>query len=321
MLERTYPIPQREDTPLPPREMLPTMYDLLSENPEEPGLPDEYHDLQAQVLSHTCRPRRYFPQELFCGSDINLYYDAHHSLWYKRPDWFVAVGVPRLYDGTDLRMSYVVWQEGVAPCVVVEFLSPGTTKEDLGEGGDEEVEEDGGEVEMGETQGRGDTETQRRIENPKSKWEVYEQILQIPYYVVFNRYSDRLRWFKLDGGQYREQPLDLENPRIWIPELELGLGLWQGEYEGISRRWLRWFDREGNWVPTDAEAERQRAETERQRAEAERQRAETERQRAEQVESQLQQVIVNLLRSGMSVEEVAALTGVERDRVQRIAER
>jgi hypothetical protein len=33
----------------PPRsaqETLPTIYDLPSEDPEEPGLPDEYHDLQ-----------------------------------------------------------------------------------------------------------------------------------------------------------------------------------------------------------------------------------------------------------------------------------
>jgi hypothetical protein len=29
--------------PRPPWETLPTMYDLPSENPEEPGLPDEFH--------------------------------------------------------------------------------------------------------------------------------------------------------------------------------------------------------------------------------------------------------------------------------------
>jgi len=49
----------------------------------------------------------------------------------KRPDF--VVGVPRLYDETDLRLSYVIWQEGVDPLVVVELLSPGTEEEDLGE--------------------------------------------------------------------------------------------------------------------------------------------------------------------------------------------
>lgn len=46
---------------------------------------------------------------------------------------------------------------------------------------------------------------------------------------------------------------------MWIPELDLGLGLWQGEYQGIERLWLRWYDAESNWIPTEAEQERQRA--------------------------------------------------------------
>ena len=38
--------------------------------------------------------------------------DVQHPLWHKRPDWFLALNAPRLYDGQDLRRSYVVWQEG-----------------------------------------------------------------------------------------------------------------------------------------------------------------------------------------------------------------
>jgi Uma2 family endonuclease len=56
---------------------------------------------------------------------MNLYYDVRHALWYKRPDWFGVVGVPLLYDEVDLRLSYVIWQEGINPFVVVELLSPG----------------------------------------------------------------------------------------------------------------------------------------------------------------------------------------------------
>jgi Uma2 family endonuclease len=37
----------------------------------------------------------------------------------------LSVGVPWLYGGQDLRLSYVTWQEGKGPEVVVEFLSPG----------------------------------------------------------------------------------------------------------------------------------------------------------------------------------------------------
>jgi hypothetical protein len=37
------------DPPRPPKEYLPTMYDLESEAPEEPGLPDEFPYLQPQL--------------------------------------------------------------------------------------------------------------------------------------------------------------------------------------------------------------------------------------------------------------------------------
>jgi hypothetical protein len=44
-------------------------------------------------------------------SPLNLYYDPEHPLWHKRPDWMLSVGVPWLYGGQDLRLSYVTWQE------------------------------------------------------------------------------------------------------------------------------------------------------------------------------------------------------------------
>ena len=40
-----------------------------------------------------------------------------------------------------LRASYVVWQEGINPFMVVELLSPGTAKEDLGENAEPEPED------------------------------------------------------------------------------------------------------------------------------------------------------------------------------------
>lgn len=123
---------EQTDPPRSPRETLPTMYDLPSEDPEEPGLPDEFHDLQPQLLSRTLRLSRYSRDNCFTASDLNLYYDVAHPLWQKRPDWFLVVGVPRLYEGQELRRSYVVWQEGKFPSVIVEFLSPGTEVEDLG---------------------------------------------------------------------------------------------------------------------------------------------------------------------------------------------
>lgn len=225
------------------------MYDLPSEDPEEPGLPDEFHDLQAQLLRQTFRPPGYPPEQVFVASDLNLYYDSRHTNWYKRPDWFAVVGVSRLYEQRDLRLSYVIWQEGVNPFVVVELLSPGTEQEDLGQ-------------------------TVREVNQPPTKWEVYERILRIPYYAVFSRYSNELRVFRNVASRYEE--LALAKSPLWMPELEIGLGLWQGPYEDIEGLWMRWYDAADNWLPTPAE-----------QAEQERQRAEQESQRVTELEAML----------------------------------
>jgi len=218
------------DPPRPAKETLPTMYDLPSEDPKEPGLPDEFHIFQPQLLRETFFPPSYRADEVFTASDLNLYYDLRHPLWYKRPDWFAVVGVSHLYEQKDLRLSYVIWQEGVAPFVVVELLSPGTEREDLGQ-------------------------TLREVNQPPTKWEVYERILRVPYYIVFDRYSDKLQAFQLVADRYSE--IDLTTPRVWMPSLQLGLGLWQGSYQGIERLWLRWYDADGNWAPTPVEQENQ----------------------------------------------------------------
>jgi Uma2 family endonuclease len=214
------------DPPRPPQETLPTMYDLPSEDPKEPGLPDEFHDFQPQLLRETFQPPNYPPDRIFVGTDLNLYYDSRHPLWYKRPDWFAVLGVERSGLQQDLRLSYVIWQESVTPFLMVELLSPGTEAEDLGQ-------------------------SLREINQPPGKWEVYERILRVPYYVAFDRYTHCLRAFRLVGTQYEE--LSLNEPKLWFNEVQLGLGVWQGIYQAAQGQWLRWYDGAGKWIPTLAE--------------------------------------------------------------------
>jgi len=227
--------------PSPPQETMPTMYDLPSELVGESGLPDEFHCIQADLLSETCQPPNYSSEEILVASDLNLYYDPRHTLWYKRPDWYMVLGVPSATQQQDLRLSYVVWQEGVDPFLIIELLSPGTEQDDLGQ-------------------------RLREVNQPPTKWEVYEEILRVPYYVVYNRYENNFRAFRLTGTSY--EVISLTENRFWQEELELGLGLWQGTYQQTTGLWLRWYNAAG-WVLTLAE----RAEQERQRAEQERQRA------------------------------------------------
>ncbi len=74
------------DPPRSPKEVPPTMYDLKSEDPEEPSLPDEFHVFQPQLLRETFRPANYPSNQIFVATDLTLYYDVRHPLWYKRPD-------------------------------------------------------------------------------------------------------------------------------------------------------------------------------------------------------------------------------------------
>ena len=68
---------EQVDPPRSPRETLSTMYDLPSENSEEPGLPNEFHDLQPQLLSPTLRLSGYTRDNCFTARDLNLYADAY----------------------------------------------------------------------------------------------------------------------------------------------------------------------------------------------------------------------------------------------------
>ena len=238
---------------------LPTMYDLPSEDPEEPGLPDLFHDLQPTLLSATFNSPLYPVNRRFIAKDLNLYYDVRHTNWYKRPDWFLVLDNQNSASQKDLRLSYLIWQEGVAPFFVIELLSPGTESEDLGQ-------------------------TLRDVERPPTKWQVYEQILRVPYYAVYDRYTNNFRAFRLDGARYQE--LELPDNRLWFEELQLGLGRWQGVYDGTEGLWLRWYDAENNWIPTPAEI------------------AEQERDRAEQAEASLEQVEASLLEERRKREEL-----------------
>lgn len=110
--------------------------------------------------------------------------------------------------------------------------------------------------------------------------------MRIPYYGMYDRYANQFRLFQLLGVRYQE--MALAEQCFWFEELGLGLGVWSGRYRMADGQWLRWYDAEGQWLPTPAE-----------QGEQERQQAEQERQRAEQAEGQLVQAARSLLAQGM----------------------
>lgn len=270
MTNTTRQIPQI-DPPLSPRQTLPTMYDLPSEDPEEERLPDQYHGYQPDILDDTFKPSNYDFDEILTATDLHIYYNLNHTNWYKRPDWFAVVGVSRLYEGFDLRMSYVLWQELVSPFVIVELLSPSTEDEDLGR-------------------------TVQQPGRPPTKWQVYEQILRVPYYIIFSRYTNELQPFHLVGGHY--EPMTPHEEGLYpVPELGLSFGLWQGTYKGVNRIWLRWFTQSGEMIPTPEEENataQQEAATAQQEAATAQERARLAEERAERLAAKLRELNIDL---------------------------
>jgi hypothetical protein len=111
--------------------------------------------------------------------------------------------------------SYFLWEYGKAPEVVIEVVS----------------NREGGE----------DTD----------KLTAYEKI-GIRYYVIYDPdrmlSSETLRVYRLEALKFQR----VEEP-IWLPDVGLGLRIWNGRYEDLDHAWLRWVDSSGRPVPTGHE--------------------------------------------------------------------
>ncbi len=81
------------------------------------------------------------------------------------------------------------------------------------------------------------------------------QELGVLYYTIYNpEHSQRdehsaFEAYRLIQGKYVLQ----QGEPFWMPELGLGIGRGIGNYTGISREWLYWYDRSGNRYPTPEE--------------------------------------------------------------------
>jgi Putative restriction endonuclease len=206
--------------------------------------------------------------------------DANVGLFYKLkgdpivPDVLLSLGVQRPADLSQRRnRSYFVWEFGKVPEVCVEIVS----------------NSEGDELTLSKkSQQKGKT---------VSKKDIYSQI-GIPYYVVFDPLQQIQNQQEMNGALLRvwtiaatgyteltpSSGIFTVGQSIWLDGIELGLTLWQGQFEEeVTRLWLRWCDRNGQVILTGAEGQ----EVERERADVERHRADAERYRAEQLEALL----------------------------------
>ena len=177
----------------------------------------------------------------------------------EAPDWFYVGGVPPQLDGR-YRRSYVLWREFIAPTIVLEFAS--------GTGAEE-----------------------RDITPFKGKFWVYERVMRVPYYGVYEILTGKLEVYHLMNGSYQKmQPND--RGHYPIDPMQVEIGLWNGIYQHQEMLWLRWWDLDGNLLLIGQEQvviERCRTEQAHQRAEQERQRADAAEQELAELRSLLQQ--------------------------------
>ena len=183
---------------------------------------------------------------MLIASNFGICATVNGELVIKAPDWVYVPSVLPAETRRD-RKSYTPNLEGEIPTIVMEFLS----------------ETDGGEYSVKRT-------------FPPGKWFFYEQILQVPTYIIFDPETGLLEVYRLQNGKYELEFPDAEG-RHWMADFGLYLGTWRGEKEQRTGYWLRWWDEAGNlllWGVEQLAAECQRADRERERADRERERAE-----------------------------------------------
>ncbi|MEH1777678.1 MAG: Uma2 family endonuclease [Nostoc sp.] len=237
-----------------------------AELPDDDGIPMESprHKAQMDLLIDALIPWLEEREDGFIGGNMFVYYSLAQvrNKDFKGPDFFAVLEVPK-----GERRSWVVWEEGKAPDVVIELLSDSTAQADKNE-----------------------------------KKLIYQNQMRVPEYFWYDPFNPNdLAGFSNEKGAYQAIVINAQNQLV-SQSLGLALQLWQGSYKGINATWLRWAILAGELLPTPEEKERQRAEQ--------------ERQRADKVESQLLQTARNLLELGMTIEQIARLTGLNVSEVE-----
>jgi Uma2 family endonuclease len=249
------------------------------------------HKMQIDILMETLRPwLAVHPDGGYTGGDMFVYYSPQQvkNQDFKGPDFFAALGVSNRE-----RKSWVCWQEGKPPDVVIELLSESTTSFDK-----------------------------------KQKKQVYQDRLKVPEYIWYDPWNPA-DWagFRLQDGTFVDTPINTQG-QMYIRALDLLLVRWQGRYAGVDTVWLRWAYPDGTLLPTQeelaiqaqAEADQAQAEAVQARAEAIQAQAEAIQAQAEvvQAQTQVQQMVQNLRRMGMEVEQIAQISGLSIEEIQNL---
>lgn len=154
-------------------------------------------------------------RKFFADSNIGLFFSVHQPPLV--PDMFLSLDVEMSTDvNFNTHRSYFIWEFGKVPDVAVEIVS------------------------------------NRKGNELTGKLRDYARI-GVTYYVVLDPFKSlgetTLQVYELGFGKR----LRLKGDAI-LNEVGLETRLWQGDFEGISGEWLRWYDLEGNLILTGKES-------------------------------------------------------------------
>jgi Uma2 family endonuclease len=225
------------------------------ESDGEPVAETELHFEELVYVWQALKERFAAAPDVFVGANLFLYYRKGDPRAVVAPDGFVVKGVPKLLQGRQRRRKFLLWEEGRAPCFVLETTSESTRRQDL-----------------------------------KSKRDVYEK-LGVDEYFLFDPLGDylspKLQGFRLAGGRYRAlRPLPdgsllsqstgvvfhPEGNQLRLTDADSGAPLLRQEEEADARR--------------QAEDARRQAEDAQRRAEDAQRQAEDARRQAEDARRQ-----------------------------------
>ncbi|AFZ31167.1 protein of unknown function DUF820 [Gloeocapsa sp. PCC 7428] len=186
--------------------------------PSDDGIPMETqrHKMQMDLLVDSLYP--WVTQREgggYVGGSMFVYFSPNQvrNQDYRGPDVFVVLDVP-----VRERKSWVVWEEGKGPDMVIELLSESTAEQD---------------------------KTTKKL--------ICQNQLRVPEYVWYDPFDpEEFAGFGLQKGIYTPLSLD-EQGRFISQHLGLALVRWQGQFKGVEAVWLRWSTIDGVLLPTDEE--------------------------------------------------------------------
>ena len=169
----------------------------------------------AAALTESLQVAGKLPANALVTTNYGICATVNQKIVVKAPDWAYvrSIRVSR----EEVKRSYTPQLQGDIPVIVMEFL----------------CDTEGGEYSSKPTY-------------PPGKWFFYEQVLEVPNYVIFEPDTGELEVYQLDDSKRYQLRNPDANNRYWIAEIGLFLGIWQGTRENRTGYWLRWWDENGN---------------------------------------------------------------------------